>query len=676
MSRCIPAILVAFLALPSPVRAGDESPFPVEDTLKPKSITSVLVSPGGSRAAVVVRELLVEKEKSEALTHVHLAPADGTKRTIQLTRGDKSCDSPAWSSDGKRLLFVSDRSGKRNVFVIGADGGEAERVTDVQGAVSAAAFSPDGKTIAFVAADGKPEERERLEKEKDDARVVDSWFAYGRLYVVPAAAGADGKREARCLTKDLARHVSGSAFAWSPDGRSIVFSHARTPVVDDWPTADLSIVDVESGEIRGLAATGAAESSPVFSPDGIAIAFTISEDPVRWGGGSRIAIVAASGGTPRELAETWDGQPSILGFSSDGSRVFFDETRGTTIVVGAVPVDGGPAVEIGRAEAGSLGNVSMNSTGTHFGFTLEDGDVAPEANVSPTGRFAPLAVSEFNAGLPEHRIGRTETIRWKAPDGLDIEGLLTYPAGHEAGTKAPLLLVIHGGPAGVFRRSYLGSASPYPIGVFSANGFAVLRVNPRGSSGYGVAFRRANEADWGGRDFEDLMSGVDKVVAMGVADPERLGVMGWSYGGFMTSWVIGQTNRFKAASIGAAVTNLVSFNGTTDIPSFVPNYFLGEFWDRFETWVEHSPIFHVKNAKTRALIQHGESDDRVPVSQGYEIYTALKRRGVPVEMVVYPRAPHGPREPKQLLDAARRNVEFFEKHVKGIGEAAASPAGH
>ncbi len=218
---------------------------------------------------------------------------------------------------------------------------------------------------------------------------------------------------------------------------------------------------------------------------------------------------------------------------------------------------------------------------------------------------------------------------------------------------------MHGGPTGVFTEACTATASIYPIAAFAAKGIAVLRPNPRGSSGYGRDFRFANLADWGGKDYQDLMLGVDKVIAMGVADPDRLGVMGWSYGGFMTSWIITQTKRFKAASVGAAVTNLVSFNGTTDIPGFVPDYFGGQSWDRPQAYLDHSPIFHVKGVSTPTLIQHCEGDLRVPISQGYEFYNALKQQGVPVRMLVLPRQTHGPTEPRALLKVMETNLDWF-----------------
>jgi dipeptidyl aminopeptidase/acylaminoacyl peptidase len=261
-------------------------------------------------------------------------------------------------------------------------------------------------------------------------------------------------------------------------------------------------------------------------------------------------------------------------------------------------------------------------------------------------------------------LGDTKLVKWKSTDGLEVEGLLTYPVGYKAGVKVPLILNIHGGPAGVFTETYLGRFGIYPLATFAARGYAVLRPNPRGSSGYGRKFRFLNLNDWGGKDYEDLMTGVDHVIAMGVADPERLAVMGWSYGGYMTSWIIGHTKRFKAAVVGAGVTNLWSFTGTADIPSFLPDYFSGQPWDNFEAYRKHSPMTYVKGATTPTLILHGDADLRVPLSQGYELYSALKQQGLKTQMVVYPRMPHGPREPKFILDIMERHLDWVERHVK------------
>ena len=225
------------------------------------------------------------------------------------------------------------------------------------------------------------------------------------------------------------------------------------------------------------------------------------------------------------------------------------------------------------------------------------------------------------------------------------------------------MLSVHGGPAGTFTRTFTVGYTYYPLQALQAKGFFVLRPNPHGSSGYGWKFRFANISDWGGGDYKDLMAGVDYLIDKGMADAERLGVMGWSYGGYMTSWIITQTDRFKAAAVGAGVINLFSFTGTTDILSFIPSYFEGEVWERNNIYRERSAVHNIANAVTPTLILHGENDARVPLSQGYELYHALKRKGVDVKMVVYPRTPHGPREPKLLLDVMNHHLEFF---VEGL----------
>jgi dipeptidyl aminopeptidase/acylaminoacyl peptidase len=659
--------LLSAVFLPAQSAAKQANAWTPEAMLQVKTLGAVQVSPTGKRVAYEVREAIMEKEKSEFITQIHVANVDGTD-AFQLTAGQKGASNPEWSPDGEWIAFTSARSGKSNIWLIRVRGGEAQQLTDCKSGVGDFRWSPDGKQIAFIAPDPPTPEEEKRGKEKDDARVVDEDLKMNRLYVVAADRPPKEKQKGRKLTTgnyNVAGGGPGSSFDWSPDGKAVVFSHTRTPKADDWPSADISMVDVSSATVKPLVHSNAAESAPHYSPDGEWIAYLASDAPAHWAGSSTIHIIPAAGGTPRPLAETFDHQPGLIGWTADGKKLYCSETRGTLHRLYAVPLSG-EIQEISTGE-GLLMGFQLNLSRSMLGFTRESTAQPPEAFVSSVESFEPRQVSHANAHLPAAPLGRTEVVRWKSVDGLEIEGLLTYPVGYESGKRYPLLLVIHGGPTGVFLQNYIARPSPYPLAVFAARGYAVLRCNPRGSSGYGKTFRFANYDDWGGKDYQDLMTGVDHVIEMGVADRNRLGVMGWSYGGYMTSWIITQTKRFRAASVGAGVTNLMSFTGTADIPSFLPDYFHGEPWDHLDAYRAHSAMFQVKGANTPTLIEHGEKDVRVPISQGYELYNALKRQGCVVKMVVYPRTPHGPQEPKLILDLMKRNLEWFDKYVRGNG---------
>jgi len=313
---------------------------------------------------------------------------------------------------------------------------------------------------------------------------------------------------------------------------------------------------------------------------------------------------------------------------------------------------------------GTFGNaVVLNRGGTYAGMGMQSPEEPVEAYVMDLGSLEPVRVSAANTNLSKQAIGETRAIKWKSKDGKEVEGLLTLPVNYDKSRRYPLILNIHGGPAGAFGETFIGAAAPYPIASFAARGWAVLRANPRGSTGYGLAFRSSNVDDWGGGDYQDLMAGVDAVIQMGVADPNELAVMGWSYGGYMTNWVITQTSRFKAAATGAGLSDLISMWGTNDIPSTLDDYFEGAWFDQPDRYIAMSPLAHVDKVTTPTLILHGGSDIRVPTTQGYEMYSAIKRKGVPTEMVVYPRQPHGPQEPKFVLDIMRRHIDWVAKYI-------------
>jgi dipeptidyl aminopeptidase/acylaminoacyl peptidase len=656
------SMLLCSLLLMCLLAAGQESPkaWTPEVMMKIKRVGGTAISPDGKWIAYTVSTAMMEGEKSEFLTHIWVVSSDGKSNT-QYTFGEKSCTSPAFSPDGRSIAFLSSRGpgGKNQVWRLAMAGGEAEEMTNAKSGVNFFGWSPDSKRIAYTMNDPETEQEEKAKKEKRDMVVEDANLKFSHLYIITLEKDQKAKRPVRRLTGGPF-HVTG--FDWSPDGSTIVFAHQATPSADVWSTTDISTVPADSGAVKPLVSSKGADQSPTYSPDGKWIAFESDNGDSHWAGVSDLYIVAASGGTPRKIAQTPDRNFGILSWSPDGTTIYVTETDHTVNRLFSVLVESGK-VSVVTVGEGTYNLMSLSRDGSRLTCIYQKPDVAPEVYVMNMKTRDIMKLTDVHANDPKLPLGRTEVISWKSKDGKEIEGLLTYPVNYVKGQKYPLILNVHGGPTGVFTQTYTAAGNVYPLQAFAQQGYAILRPNPRGSGGYGKEFRWANIDDWGFGDFDDDQTGVDKVIAMGIAHPDSLVVCGWSYGGFMTSFTVTKTKRFKAASVGAGVTDLVSFTGTADIPGFLPSYFRGEYWDRMETYMKHSAIFNVKGVTTPTQVIHGLSDVRVPPTQGYEFYRALQRQRCPTEMIVYPRTPHGPQEPKFIQDIGERMIAWFNKHL-------------
>ena len=564
-----------------------------EQCLKIKNITAVRVSPDGNKVLYTVREAVMTDDRSEYVNQVWLCNADGSN-AIQLTKGDKNSSNPKWSPDGKWIAFTSSRDSKTNLYVLPVAGGEAEKITDVKTNVGDYDWSRDGKMIAFIMIDAADDKEEKNKKAKNDWYFMDEEVKQNRLFVLwPDKKDTAGKCVQKKLTKE---NYNVNAFDWSPDGKSIAYSHGKSPEVNDNVYSDISLIDIESGSIKSIANTGAGETNPLFSPDGKMLVYYCTTDPVDWSGARHAKIYSFADGKNWRLKATPDenggiGANGIFAWTPDGKNVLWAEANKTLNSIYLLSADGKSITEWSKGAKDLFGAVAVNSSGTHIAFTLQNPSKLPEAYVSPLSNFSPVKVTSINAEYAAKPLPKTEVIKWKGADGKEIEGLLTYPIGYQTGQKVPFILNVHGGPAGVFSQTCVAAnQGAYPIAAFAEAGYAVLRPNPRGSSGYGTEFRTANRNDWGGKDFLDLMAGVDHVIKMGVADENKMGVMGWSYGGFMSSWIVGHTNRFKVASIGAPVVDLSHQNLTDDIEGFLPSYFQSNPWDDWSKYDAHSPI--------------------------------------------------------------------------------------
>lgn len=667
--RCLLALVCGGLLLGCGVARAGAKRMTVEDSLEIHRVASPRFSPDSKR--VVYTETEWDRKNDRQVPHLWIAWTAGKPAPVQLTNGEKGETSPQWSPDGSQIAFLADRGpadakNGNQVWLIRAGGGEAQKLTSEDNPITEFRWSPDGLHIAFVTRDTPKDkaDREKRKKDKFDAVLVDANYTYAHLWSIGV-----GDRVKKRLTEGA---FSVSSPRWSPDSRQIAYVRSNGGSQESSyfelnadRNTDIYVVSADGGAGRRLTSSPGPDSSPAWSPDGSAIAYVSQPDAKSWADKADVMVVAASGGASRNLTREFpDSAGTDLMWSASDSSLYWDSEEGLRRHIFRIHAAGGRIEHV--TEGGAIySDFDVAPGGGEVAAVVDPGTAPPEIwaiNLKGGGREK---LSNSNPRIEDFALASGEAMRWKCPGDFDVEGWLTLPLGYEAGKRYPLILSIHGGPYGANTARFDARAQ-----IFAAHGYAVLAPNPRGSTGYGMKFEQANVSDWGGKDFQDLMAGVDAVIAKGIADPNKLLVMGGSYGGFMTFWTITQTNRFKAAIGHAGISDWYSFYGQSDIPSLMAYGFGGTSWKAASTYRKFSPMTYVENVKTPIMITHGEQDRRVPIQQAEEYYRALRSNGVDAIFVRYPREGHGIQEPNHQIDLVGRQLDWFRQHLE-TGSAAA-----
>jgi dipeptidyl aminopeptidase/acylaminoacyl peptidase len=638
-------------------------------------------SPDGATIAFVVTT--IDQKQNRRRSEIWSVPADGSHEPIALTTAPQSSNNPRWSPDGKAIAFLSARpmpgdaasdTARTQIWLLPLGGGEPQRVTSLLNGVSSFQWSPDGTRMVVVSRSGPSD----AGKSPSDVRHYlhanykfndTGWFDDKRahLWVVDVPGG-----RATALTSG--DDWNDADPQWSPDGRKIAFVSDRTGrAFDESHNTDVWVIDANGGPLTKISDHETSDNSPRWSPDGATIAFLSSvpekSHPKIW------LAPSAGGGASKLAADGIDLIPTALRWSADGRALFFETgVKGAShfyrvdlAARRAAPLTSGDrTVHLVDVDEKHARMIFAANDPTH----LDDLYIA-DLNTAggPAHASTDKALTHLNAAFyRQAALVPVERVPYKGADGWDVDGFLMKPVGWEPGKKYPMILTIHGGPAGQFGFDWY-----HEFQVYTSHGWAVFFTNPRGSTGYGEKFERGIELNWGGKDYVDIMNGVDAVLAKNPwIDTTRLGVTGGSYGGFMTNWIVSHTNRFKAAVTLRSISNFVSDDGTRDGAYGHADDFTGDIFEKFDVYWNASPLKYVKNVKTPTLVLHSDNDFRVPIEQGEQWFRALRHYGVPSEIVFFPRENHNltrTGEPKHLVESINWQVYWFDRYINGNAHA-------
>jgi dipeptidyl aminopeptidase/acylaminoacyl peptidase len=658
MARRVPLRIVslALLALAGAApSAHAQRAMTLVDLLNVPRITDPQISPDGSRILYV--EARAEWDADKRVTHVWRVQADATKPT-QVTNGVDGENSPRWSPDGKTIAFIAKRGDEASeIYLMPSDGGEGRALTKHGTAVSHIVWSPDGATIYFTAPEEKTAEEKARDKAKDDVYAFDEDFKQTHLWKVSVSDG----REQRITSGDY----SITDAELSRDGRRFVIQRAPNPLFGYADQGEIWIMNVDGSAAAQLTRNGVAEDGAEASPDGSQVLFLAQADehfePYY---NRKIFVVPAAGGTPRVLTAKLPYEVERAAWSKDGRSIFFLANMGVHAELFQLDPASGTSRQITDGRH-TVTNWSYSAAVDRHAFTIDEPSSPGEVYTLASGGGSPSRVTHaFDNLAREFKLPRQEKIEWKGADGVTVEGILYYPIDYREGEKYALAVQTHGGPQASDKFGF-GSWGDY-VQVLTAKGYAVLHPNYRGSTGTGDAFTRDMVGHYFKNAHLDVIAGVDKVIAMGVADPEKLVKMGWSGGGHMTDKIITFTDRFKAASAGAGAANWISMYAQSDVRSYRTPWFGATPWGKnapIDVYWDNSPLKDVANVKTPTIFLVGEKDVRVPMPQSVEMYRALKSNGVPTHLYVAPREPHGWQELRHELFKMNVELAWFEQYA-------------
>jgi len=631
----------------------------VDDLINVKTAGGAQISPDGKYVAYTVGE--TDWKQDAFVTQLWLVNVT-TGKSIQLTRGDKSSGNPQWSPNGDWLAFTSSRVGDKNqIFVIRPDGGEAMQLTKAENGVGGYSWSRDGKHIAFTSTDVDQKFAKDRKDHLGDFEVVRREYSHSHLFTFDVAEALKAPVAGTQRTKGKDFTVGG--FNWSPDGSKIAFAATINPDLINGGTADIYMLNLADNSVNKLVAQAGPDNNPNWSPDGKWIVFSSAMgNPKFFHANSRLALVSVDGGAPRSITDGFDEQPQFVEWNADG--IYFGGLQKTASHLFRLDPASGKFTRVTQPDNLMLAGASFTKDGKQIAFTAPSATSLSEVYVSSVTSFAPRKLTAMTDQVKDFTLATREVISWQSKDGTTIEGVLIKPADFDPNKKHALLCVIHGGPTGIDRPTLL-DARYYPADIWAAKDALVLKVNYRGSAGYGEKFRQLNVRNLGVGDAWDVISGVDHLIAKGWVDGNRVGCMGWSQGGYISAFLTTSSDRFKAISVGAGISNWATYYFNTDITPFTIQYLGDDPADDPEIYAKTSPMSYVKQAKTPTLIQHGEFDRRVPIPNAYELRQGLEDRGVPVEMVVYKGYGHGITKPKSMRAVMQHNLGWFNHYIFG-----------